>query len=125
MPYRPATVTETSVIEGHEYPVGKTFAGQDQIPRCAFVLVLLDCGRRGGRRADPGRWQTHSPARDIRSTYRLPIPPLEDTMKRYLKALEGLQVSADTFGTPGLIRTTTPPPLREGVARGEPSATIV
>lgn len=23
----------------------------------------------------------------------LPIPPLEDTMKRYLKALEGLQVS--------------------------------
>lgn len=23
----------------------------------------------------------------------LPIPPLEDTMKRYLRALEGLQVS--------------------------------
>lgn len=54
MPYRPATVTETSVIEGYELPVGKTFAGQEQLPR-------------------------------------LPIPPLEDTMKRYLGALEGLQ----------------------------------
>lgn len=28
---------------------------------------------------------------------RLPIPPLEDTMKRYLDALEGLQVSAVTM----------------------------
>lgn len=33
MPYRPATVTETSVIEGYELPVGKTFAGQEQLPR--------------------------------------------------------------------------------------------
>lgn len=33
MPYRPATVTETSVIEGYEFPVGKTFAGQEQLPR--------------------------------------------------------------------------------------------
>lgn len=28
---------------------------------------------------------------------RLPIPPLEDTMKRYVDALEGLQVSAGTM----------------------------
>lgn len=28
---------------------------------------------------------------------KLPIPPLEDTMKRYVKALEGLQVSVRVF----------------------------
>ncbi|POY72078.1 hypothetical protein BMF94_4885 [Rhodotorula taiwanensis] len=66
MPYRPATVTETSVIEGHEYPVGTTFAGQENLPR-------------------------------------LPIPPLEETMKRYVKALEGLQSPEEHEQTKGVV----------------------
>lgn len=55
MPSRAQTVESVTLVEGHAFPTGKTFAGQDSLPK-------------------------------------LPVPPLEDTMKRYVKALEGLQV---------------------------------
>ncbi|BGP28109.1 carnitine O-acetyltransferase [Rhodotorula toruloides] len=66
MPSRAQTVESVTLVEGHAFPTGKTFAGQDSLPR-------------------------------------LPIPPLGDTMKRYVKALEGLQSSSEHERTKEIV----------------------
>ncbi|GAA6035441.1 hypothetical protein JCM8097_000256 [Rhodosporidiobolus ruineniae] len=66
--YAFSTLEGDAVVEAkeHPYPPGKTFAGQEQLPK-------------------------------------LPIPPLEDTMKRYLRALEGLQTSSEHAKTQAVV----------------------